>query len=275
MSIWINGQPATQLDASDRGLSYGDGLFRTLRLLDGAPLAWRWHWARLQHDCAALRLPCPEAELLLAELAAVSAEWPDAVAKLTLTRGVGPRGYAPPAAPQPTRIVQAGPRVAPPAERYNQGVAVYACALRLGLQPALAGVKHLNRLENVLARAEWQGDEYAEGLLCDSEGWVIEGTMSNLWIRRGRELLTPQLDRCGVSGAARAWVFDTAPKLGYQVREWRLRPADVLAADEAMLCNSLIGFWPIARYQQRRWSVFTASEALNSAWLAPESAISG
>lgn len=91
MSIWINGQPATQLDASDRGLSYGDGLFRTLRLLDGAPLAWRWHWARLQHDCAALRLPCPEAELLLAELAAVSAEWPDAVAKLTLTRGVGPR----------------------------------------------------------------------------------------------------------------------------------------------------------------------------------------
>ena len=139
MSIWINGQPATQLDASDRGLSYGDGLFRTLRLLDGAPLAWRWHWARLQHACAAQRLPCPEAELLLAELAAVSAEWPDAVAKLTLTRGVGPRGYAPPAAPQPTRIVQAGSRVAPPAERYSQGVAVHACALRLGLQPALAG----------------------------------------------------------------------------------------------------------------------------------------
>ena len=190
MSIWINGQPATQLDASDRGLSYGDGLFRTLRLLDGAA-GLALALARLQHDCAALRLPCPEAELLLAELAAVSAEWPDAVAKLTLTRGVGPRGYAPPAAPQPTRIVQAGPRVVPPAERYSQGCGGVRLRAAPGLQPALAGVKHLNRLENVLACAEWQGDEYAEGLLCDSGGWVIEGTMSNPVDSPGRELLTP------------------------------------------------------------------------------------
>lgn len=272
MSTWINGQPATQLDASDRGLAYGDGVFRTLRLRDGMPLAWHWQWARLQHDCAALRLPCPSADLLLAELAAVGSDWPDAVAKLILTRGVGPRGYAPPTEGLSTRIIQAGPRQTPPAERYSRGVAVHACALRLGHQPALAGVKHLNRLENVLARAEWRGDEYVEGLLCDSEGWVIEGTMSNLWIWRGRELLTPQLDRCGVSGAVRAWVFDVASSLGYQVREWRLRPADVLAADEAMLCNSLIGFWPIARYQQRRWSAFVASEALNRAWTALEPA---
>ncbi len=268
MSTWINGLPATQLNADDRGLAYGDGLFRTLRLRDGAPLLWRWHWARLQADCAALRLPCPDAGLWLGELAAAaaSAGVADAVAKLTLTRGSGPRGYAPPAQPQPTRIIQISPRTPPAAEPYQHGVAVYACALRLGHQPALAGVKHLNRLENVLARSEWSPPDYAEGLLCDSEGWVIEGVMSNLWIRRGRELLTPQLDRCGVSGAARAWVMEVAGSLGYQVREWRLRPADVLAADEAMLCNSLIGFWPIARYQQRRWSQFPAADALNRAW---------
>ena len=105
MSTWINGLPATQLNADDRGLAYGDGLFRTLRLRDGVPLLWCWHWARLQADCAALRLPCPDAELWLGELAAASAGVADAVAKLTLTRGSGPRGYAPPAQPQPTRIV--------------------------------------------------------------------------------------------------------------------------------------------------------------------------
>ena len=230
--------------------------------------------AAAAHDCAALRLPAPGG-IAAGRAGGGERQWPDAVAKLTLTRGVGPRCYAPPAAPQPTTLHCAGRAQSGAAsQRYSRGVAVYACALRLGLQPALAGVKHLNRLENVLARAEWQGDEYAEGLLCDSEGWVIEGTMSNLWIRRGRNCSLPagplRRERRRAPGCS-----TPRPSWGIKVREWRLRPTDVLAADEAMLCNSLIGFWPIARYQQRRWSVFTASEALNSGWLAPESAISG
>ena len=126
----------------------------------------------------------------------------------------------------------------------------------------------------MLACAEWQGDEYAEGLLCDSEGWGDRRHHEQSVDSPGWNCSPPAGPLVG-ERRARAWVFDTAPKLGLSMREWRLRPADVLAADEAMLCNSLIGFWPIARYQQRRWSVFTASEALNSAWLAPESAISG
>lgn len=249
----VNGQPGDSISASDRGLAYGDGIYRTLEARHGTPLLWHWQWQRLAADCAALRLPCPDEALLLREIASVAGKLEHAVVKIVLTRGVGQRGYAMPAACTPTRIVSASAWGGYPAERAAQGVVARWCDTRLAIQPRLAGIKHLNRLENVLARSEWTDPAIAEGLMLDMDGTVVEGTMSNLFIVRAGELITPLLDRCGVSGAMRACVIDTAANLGLQVRETRLSPDEVMAADEAFVCNSLAGIWPLRQLATRQW----------------------
>ncbi|WP_147692634.1 aminodeoxychorismate lyase [Vogesella mureinivorans] len=258
----INGVVADSLPASDRGLAYGDGLYRTLEVLAGQPRLWRWQWQRLAADCAALRLPCPDEALLLAEIATVCAGLPRAVAKVVLTRGSGQRGYAIPATVQPTRIVSAAAWAGYPPERAAQGITLRWCSTQLGLQPLLAGVKHLNRLENVLARSEWGDPAIAEGLMLDSDGTVVEGTMSNLfWVHAG-QLFTPPLDRCGVSGAMRACIIDTARQLGITVAEQRVLPAELLAVDEVFVCNSLAGIWPVRQLDARTWQAWPLAARL-------------
>lgn len=261
----INGVVADTVSALDRGLTYGDGIYRTLELEGGAPRLWRWQWQRLQFDAAKLSLPLPEEALLLAELAEAAQGLPRAVAKITLTRGQGQRGYAMPQDPATTRIVSATPWAGYPAERQELGVTLRLCDLRLARQPALAGVKHLNRLENVLARSEWSEAAIHEGLLLDSAGSLIEATMSNVFLLNGNTLRTPRLDQAGVSGALRAWVFDHAPALGYRVEEAELELGDLVAAEAVFLTNSLIGVWPVAKLTgpiEHGWSNFTVAQRL-------------
>lgn len=260
----INGLPETRVAASDRGLAFGDGIFRTLELRHGSPRLWRWQYARLTADAAALDLPLPAEDLLLAELRSAAAAEARAVAKITLTRGSGPRGYAMTPDAQATRIVSADAWAGYPASLVRDGVALTVCQLRLALQPRLAGIKHLNRLENVLARSEWCDPSIRDGLMLDSEGFVVEGTMSNLFVLRDGQLLTPPIDRCGVAGAVRAWVMSQEP-----VTEVRLTLDEVRAADEVFVCNSLAGIWPVASLAGRRWSSFASAAAL-AARLAAE-----
>jgi 4-amino-4-deoxychorismate lyase len=218
----------------------------------GRPLNWRWHRARLEADCRALRLALPDESLLLREIAAVAPA--DAVVKLTLTRGASTRGYAIPETSQPTRIVAPFPAPAYPAANAQEGVAVRRCELVLSEQPRLAGAKTLNRLENVLARSEWLDPAIAEGLLGDAAGRVIEGTMGNLFIARGGRLATPRLDRCGVVGAQRERVRELAGRAGIACEEGEIRWEELAGADEMFLTNSLIGVWPVARMGERRWA---------------------
>jgi len=249
----VNGVPGDSIAAGDRGLAYGDGIYRTLEARHGTPLLWHWQWQRLAADCAALRLPCPDEALLLREISSVAAKLERAVVKIVLTRGVGQRGYAMPAECTPTRIVSASAWAGYPPERAVVGIVARWCDTRLAIQPRLAGIKHLNRLENVLARSEWTDPAIAEGLMLDMDGTVVEGTMSNLFIVQDGALITPLLDRCGVSGAMRACVLDTAANLGLTVREARLSPPQVLAAEEVFLCNSLAGIWPLRELGPQQW----------------------
>lgn len=259
----INGQPGDSVPASDRGLAYGDGVFRTVELVGGVPRLWRWQWRRLQSDCAALRLPCPDEAQLLAELATAAAGLPRAVGKIVLTRGSGQRGYAIPGDARPTRLVSAAPWGGYPAERLAQGATLRVCDTRLGVQPRLAGVKHLNRLENVLARSEWSDPAVHEGLMLDVDGWVVEATMSNVYALRGELLYTPLLDRSGVRGAVRDWVQAHAGELGVSVVEARLTLDELLSADALMLSNSLMPIWPVARLAGREWTGFALAQALH------------
>lgn len=260
MTTLIDGYVDDRIAVDDRAVQYGDGVYRTLEWRDGRPLLWDWQWRRLRHDAAALGLALPAACVVLDELERVARGLPRAVCKIILTRASARRGYAIPPEAATRRIVSAAAWDGYPPALAEHGVATRLCGLRLGLQPRLAGIKHLNRLENVLARSEWTDTAIHEGLMLDSDGSLVEATMSNLFVVRAGELATPALDRCGVAGAVRAWVLDQHPTC---VR--RLDLGDLENADEAFLCNSLIGIWPIARFGQRVWRHFPLAHGLAAA----------
>jgi len=200
--VLVGGQAEDRISVLDRGLGYGDGLFETIRFVGAEAPLWSRHMHRLEEGCRRLGLPMPARSVLLDEARAVSGELPQSVVRITLTRGTGARGYKPPAQPKPTRIVAAFEAPPPDAVAYADGIRVRLCATRLAPQPLLAGLKHLNRLEQVLARAEWDDPTIAEGLLCDADGLVISATAANLFAVFGGVLATPAVDRCGVAGVA-------------------------------------------------------------------------
>ncbi|MGR4068830.1 aminodeoxychorismate lyase [Halomonas sp. LR3S48] len=228
-----------QVPVDDRGLAYGDGLFETILVRDGEPLLWPQHMARLAKGCRTLGIPMPASAELdgLPVLAGAGLK----VLKLILTRGSGGRGYLPPHSARPRLRWQVSD-FSPQAKRWEAGVRVRHCHLRLGIQPLLAGLKHLNRLENVLARREWDDPDVAEGLLCDSQGSLIEATCMNVfWQRRGR-LETPRLDGCGVAGTLRGVLMERLP-----ITEVTTGPEVLVDAEAVWLGNSVQGLWPVIR----------------------------
>lgn len=250
--MWlINGEANGALSPLDRGLAYGDGVFRTLKVRHRKPVWWTDHYAKLVHDCAALGLACPESDLLLNEIDIVTASCDDAVIKIVLTRGLGARGYAAPDPASPTRIVMGMPL--PEAHDIKAGIQVRWCSLRLARQAQLAGVKHLNRLENVLARQEWTNPTITEGLLCDDTGAVIGGTRSNLFVIRNGRLWTPDLSLSGVAGVTRARILRVAKLRGIEVQVGRLETANILDADEVFLSNSIVGLGRVALLDNVQW----------------------
>lgn len=259
----INGVSGNQISIRDRGLLYGDGVFRTLIVNRGKPVHWTLHYRKLQHDCNALGLRCPEFSLLSSELAALAAEHPDAVFKIIVTRGQAARGYAPLSGAVPAHIWDASPLPDYPESYFTSGVTLRLCELRLSSQPRLAGVKHLNRLENVLAAAECT--DAAEGLLLDVDGYVIEGVRSNVFLISAGNLITPDLSRCGVAGVQRDRVIACAGKTGLTVEVRNVGLDEVRAADELFLTNSVFGLWPVAQFEQRRWSDFSFASKIRAA----------
>ncbi len=250
----VNGVESDAIGVRDRGLMYGDGVFRTFLLRVGKPLLWPRQYEKLAADCGALRIACPDAAVFERDLAAIATRFPDCVVKIVVTRGSGERGYAIPAVASPLRVVSASPLPDYPQSYYGSGVRVQLCRIRLAAQPALAGIKHLNRLENVLARAEWSDPGIAEGLLCDADDNVICGTMSNVFLVRGAELATPNLARCGVTGVQRQRVIELARSNNIPVRIASVSIDELLAADELFLVNSVIGIWQIAAFDRKSWS---------------------
>ena len=251
-------QALPALDPADRGLAYGDGLFETMRVARGRLPWWPAHHARLQRGAAVLGFAPPPRDWLEAELAALLAQAPDgAVLKLVLTRGAGGRGYAAQGAGEPTLLLSLHPLPAP----VDEPVVLRWCSLRMAIQPALAGLKHLNRLEQVLARAEWDDPGVHEGLLLDARGRVACATAANVFARIGGRWLTPRVDECGVAGVARAWVLANAG----DAAEAELSPADLESAEALFLCNAVRGILPVGRLGERRWPPHAGLRALREA----------
>jgi 4-amino-4-deoxychorismate lyase len=262
--LLVNGDADAHIAADDRGLCYGDGLFETVLFMHGRAPLWARHMQRLAASCARLSLPAPDPALLAREAEDVSAGLERAIVRITYTRGSGPRGYAFPRAAQAARIVAAVAAPGIPAGWYHSGIRVRACALRLSEQPRLAGIKHLNRLEQVLARAEWDDDAIVEGILCDAHGRVISATAANIFAVIDGRLVTPALERCGVAGVARAEVL--AQHADCEVRD--LMMVELLRADEVFLSNSVRGIVPVTALDDRRWEVGETVRALLAHWRA-------
>jgi 4-amino-4-deoxychorismate lyase len=247
--IFSGTQAVAAIAPDDRGLAYGDGLFETMRA-DGGKIPW-WdaHWARLRTGAQRLHLLIPD-EAFVREQAQVLLDGRAGVLKLLLTRGSGARGYAP-GEPRPPTWVLSVHDLPPPAPG---GLALRWCQTRLALQPVLAGLKHCNRLEQVLARAEWAESaqpEADEGLMRSTEGDVVCATAANLFVLQDGQWWTPLLDRCGVAGVCRNWLL---PVTG--AREKRLAVTDVETAQAVFLCNAVRGILPVARLgMARNWGM--------------------
>lgn len=244
--IWSSQSPDL---FTDRGLFYGDGLFETVLVSAGIPQLLSRHLARLARSARAFGIELPAT--LNAEIARGLRETglTEAVLKLLLTRRASSRGYAPDNSAGSNAYVLLYPRgAAAQSGQSGARVTIGLCATRLAEQPRLAGHKHLNRLEQVLARAEWRRADVHEGMMLTADDQLIEGTASNVFLLQDGVLRTPALDTCGVAGVMREWVLDKAVELGVPCEVKALSLVDLTAADEVFLTSALAGVVPVTDY---------------------------
>ncbi|MDQ3287748.1 MAG: aminodeoxychorismate lyase [Pseudomonadota bacterium] len=246
---YIGSERVDRIDDMDRGLSYGDGLFETMLAHEGTLPWWDAHWSRLAEGARRLRMPLPTQSQVMAEALALL-DGGGGVLKMIVTRGAGGRGYAPPVAATPSWILSRHP-LPPPAPA--AGLTLRWCEVRLALQPALAGIKHCNRLEQVLARAEWLDvaapeDGADEGLMRSTDGDVVCATAANVFVLHGSQWRTPKVDRCGVDGICRQWLLGVL-----DVEQSRLDDDDLYTADAVVLCNAVRGILPVRRLGSHCW----------------------
>jgi len=246
--ILVNGQTKSRVEVLDRGLQYGDGLFETLAYRNDKIEYLEQHLQRLHTDSQRLNISLSKSDLakLHQELDLVRQNLQDeAVIKIIVTRGVGGRGYYAGQDLSPTRIISSHTLPSYPQHFPKNGVKVRLCQHRLSENSTLAGIKHLNRLDQVLARNEWIDKTISEGLMFDQHDNLIEGTMSNIFIVKSGTLLTPKLNLSGVAGVIRATIIRLASEKELTVVEQALSKTDLIEANEVFVCNSVNGIWPI------------------------------
>jgi len=250
---WVNGEMRDGLPVTDRGLQYGDGVFETMAICEGRlPLLDR-HMARLGRGIGRLGIALPPALDLAAEVASRVSSVRQGVAKLIITRGSSGRGYQLPPRSMPNWILTLSEWPEHYAGVLAQGAHLRLCRQTLAIQPSLAGIKHLNRLEQVLARAEWSEPDIVEGLMQDTAGNLVCGTMSNIFVALGDGIVTPSVDQCGVRGVMREVLMDHARTQGISVQERPLSLEQALGADELFVTNALFGIWPVRQFEQRAY----------------------
>ncbi len=265
IGTWIDGIRTDTFPADDRGLHYGDGLFETIGVRAGKARFLESHLARLLSGCERLRIRFTSIQDLRAEIsAAVDQGPPRAVLKVIVTRGSAVRrGYAPQGAESARRLLSIWPDAGLP-ESMAGGVSLHIAGLRLADNPALAGIKHLSRIENVLAAREAADAGAFDALLRDAEGNVISGAMSNVFAVRGGQVLTPAVDHCGIAGVMRGVVLRECATLGILAGEGRITLDQFLAADEVFITNARIGVVPVLRVGEHSCRMNTITQRLGA-----------
>ena len=264
MSEWfVNGERVDGISPDNRATQYGDGVFETIAIRNGDARLWQYHVERLQTGCVRLGIPAPGTDLLAAALASATAECETdtdrATAKILVVPPAGPRGYRRSSGTENV-LIGLFESSALPANPYREGVTVRVCATRLAIQPQLAGIKSLNRLEQILARNEWQDRRIFEGLTLDTDDRLICGTMSNVFLVTGQSLITPAITRCGVSGVMRRHVLTLAEEAGTVCEVRDVMNSEMERADGVFLTNSQFGILPVRACGRLTWDSVQAAE---------------
>lgn len=269
LATLVNGRDEGVVPILDRGLQFGDGLFTTLAVHEGRVLCLQSHLSRLRQGAVLLGMSSVDAALdalqedIATLLAAPGGRVPRrAVLKIILSRGSSGRGYACPQPETLTRIASVFPWPQWPGRPREEGVVAQFCRHRLSSHPILAGIKHLNRLDQVLAWRELPAGKVAEGLMLDYRGRVVEGIASNIFLRHRQLWRTPDLRCCGVAGIMRAQIMECLRRLRWPVQVGTVLPGDIEQADELFFCNSIIGIWPLQRIGARRFGDFSGARRL-------------
>lgn len=259
-SYIINGEITDLISVEDRSLHYGDGVFETLVVENGIAQHWHAHLDRLNRGCEQLKIPVPDENLLADELsrlvqAQTASETTKLVAKIIISRGIGKRGYKPPGSVKTTRVIGVFPYPEYPSRYFEDGIKLTVCKTPLSCNPVLAGVKHLNRLEQVMAQGEWADPDIVEGIMLNRDQYVIEGTMSNIFWIFNDQLFTPDLSNCGVEGVTRANILQLAKELQIPVNIGYFDMKELLSAVEIFISNSVFGILPVNEIDEHKVQV--------------------
>ncbi len=251
----VNGEKTECISVTDRGLQFGDGVFETIRIHQGKAIWWQQHIDRLLNGCNRLRFSeLPSTELLQQEVNALAMDCDAGVLKIIITRGCSNSGYAAAADMSCNRILSLTPGMRRKAKA-GQGIILGICQQRLAANNTLSGIKHLNRLQQVLARLQCQAEGWDEGVMLDDQENVIEGSMSNLFIWQGDQLITPSLEKTGIKGLCRESVISLAKENGISVKQSNLKLSDLTNCSSLFMTNSLIGIWPVFNFNNKLFPI--------------------
>jgi 4-amino-4-deoxychorismate lyase len=250
----INGLEQNSLPANDRAVQFGDGCFTTARILNGNIHFMPQHLTRLKRACEALFIPFTQWSALETEMRQLAEHQTTGVLKVIISRGAGGRGYSGATCQAPARIVSISPYPAHYAQWREEGITLALSPVRLGRNPLLAGIKHLNRLEQVMIRRYLEQTDADEALVLDSEGWVTECCAANIFWRQGRDVFTPRVDQAGVNGIMRQFCLDRLAVSEYRVIEVNAVAQALHAADEVVVCNALMPLIPVRQWDDKHWS---------------------
>lgn len=260
--MWINGLEQSQLAARDRATQFGDGCFTTAAVRNGRILLADAHLQRLQESCRRLLLPAVDWAQLEREMQRAASGQSQAVLKVIISAGEGGRGYSRAGCSEPTRILSLSSWPQHYLQLQQQGAKLSLSPVRLSRNPLLAGIKHLNRLEQVMIRAYLDQTDADEALVLDTAGKVTECCAANLFWRRGEKVFTPALQHAGVDGIMRRYLIAQMVKAGQQCEMVECEPAQVMAADEVIICNALMPVLPVRQIDEVCFSERTLFEQL-------------
>jgi len=251
----VNGEKTDSIFVTDRGLQFGDGVFESIRIHQSKPVWWQQHVNRLLDGCRRLRFAdMPDIDALQQEVTAMVSDCEAGVLKIIITRGFSNRGYTASADMLANRVLSLTPGMRHQF-RTELGIVMGICKQRLAGHDSLSGIKHLNRLEQVLARLQCQAEGWDEGIMLDEQDTIIEGTMSNLFIWREDHLLTPSLQKTGIKGLCRERIITLAAENGIKVEQSKLQLEDMANSSGIFVTNSLIGIWPVIEFNQKKFTV--------------------
>jgi len=251
---WLNGQPSQEVASSDRGLLYGDAFFTTIKITGGRVEHWTLHSERLMFSAKRLGFPSLELTLIEAELQAFIKEQSDisravdGVVRLTISRGSGIRGYKAPASPEVKRILSWAPISA--SASFDSGVSLSLCSTPPSINPMLAGIKHCNRLAEVLAAEEISTNCF-DGIMSLNDK-VICGTKSNIFFYLNDQWQTPKLELAGVNGTVRRWLLNNQ----HDFVEAEITHKDMASARYCLVSNAIVGIIPVVAIGSTKFELY-------------------